>query len=116
MRWWGVVPIERLHHHHGPLGSHPRMCMGHRARHLWGQAKQIAILATLWKASIKVLCARTIVLATFRRSSAHLFERPLGRFGSNLEQFGSHDFPFFFSRQSSSLWTPNGLSTALVIT
>ena len=115
MCWWGVVPIERLHRQHGPLGTHPRMRMGHRTRHLWGQANG-HLGNPLESQHRSVFCAPTIVPATFRqlvpamfpRCSGHLFEHP-------LEQFSSNNLPLLF-RHSSSLWTPNRWSTTPVIT
>ena len=96
MCWWGVVRVERLHRQHGPLVTHPRMCMGHQSRHLWGQANG-HLSNPLESQHQGVFCAPRIVPATFwqlvpvtfRQCSGHLFGRPLDKFGSN-------DLPLFF--------------------
>ena len=118
MCWWGVVPVERLHRQHWPLGTHPRMCMGDRTRHLWD--RQMATLATLWKANIDVCFVHQQL---FLRHSSNLFRRRSGgvpsiwsnTYWNNLVPTICLCF-FSFFRQTSSLWTPNRWSTTPVIT
>ena len=88
MCWCGVVAMECLHRQHGPLGTHPRMRMGHRTRHMWGQANG-NVGNPLEVQHRGVFGAPTIVPATFRQCSGHMFEDP-------LEQFGSNHLPLFF--------------------
>ena len=68
MRWCGVVLVERLHCQRGPLGTHPRMRIG-LGLAICG-VKQMATLATLWKANIEVCFVHQQL---FRRRSGNLF-------------------------------------------
>ena len=82
MRWWGVALFECLRRQHGPLGTHPRIRMGHQARHVRGQANG-HLGNPLESQHRGAFDAPTIVPAVFRWCSGHLFERPFEQFGSN---------------------------------